>query len=158
MRLTPDPIATPRRRRQTPRLGAVGAGIALFFSALVVACTAPRAPTYPPAPVRIDSGQVAGRMASMSRYLRQIEDLLGDNAVVSSEQQTEIVALLNRIVDVTDELGAGGADTGHFLIDTYIDAFRLDLDLALRNASADPPNYFALGRVAGSCAACHQHR
>ncbi len=135
-----------------------GICIAATLGVLVAACAQPRDESYPSGFVRLGQDEVVGRMEAMYRNLQRIEAILGDSAVVSSDQQGEIVVLLNRIVTIADELGTVDIRTGHLLIDAYIDAFRLDLDLALRNASADPPNYFALGRVAGSCAACHQHR
>lgn len=148
-------IGSAGRRRSPGR--AVGIGTVAILGTLLVACAEPREQSYPSEYVYLEREQVVGKMAAMYRHLSGIEDLLGDNAVVSSEQQAEIIVLLNRIVDITDELGASNVKTSHRLIDMYIDAFRLDLELALRNASADPPNYFALGRVAGSCTACHQH-
>jgi hypothetical protein len=48
--------------------------------------------------------------------------------------------------------------TSHLLIDEHIDDFKSDVRLALREASSDPPNYYALGRLSGSCTGCHQYR
>ncbi len=147
-----------------PRLGLFSRRVAsrilivLILGALLAACAQVRKLTYPPGFVYLERKQVVSRMAEMSLSLRRIEDILGDNLTTSSEQQAEIIVLLNRIDDITDELGAGNVETNHLLIDEYIDAFKVDLQMALRNASADPPNYFALGRLAGSCTACHRAR
>ncbi len=147
-----------------PRLGLFSRRVAsrilivLILGALLAACAQVRKLTYPPGFVYLERKQVVSRMAEMSLSLRRIEDILGDNLTTSSEQQAEIIVLLNRIDDITDELGAGNVETNHLLIDAYIDAFKVDLQMALRNASADPPNYFALGRLAGSCTACHRAR
>jgi hypothetical protein len=57
-----------------------------------------------------------------------------------------------------EKLGAGSVETNHLLIDDRIDQFKSDVDIALRDTSADPPNYYSLGRLYGSCVACHQYR
>ena len=132
--------------------------IVLLLGALLAACAQVRKVTYPPGFVYLERKQVVSRMALMSLSLRRIEEILGDDLATSSEQQAEVIVLLNRIDDITDELGAGKVETNHLLVDEYIDAFKVDLQMAIRNASADPPNYFALGRLAGSCTACHRAR
>lgn len=130
----------------------------MILGTLLAACAQLRKVTYPPDFVYLERKQVVSRMASMSLYLRRIDEILGDNTTTSSEQQAEIIVMLNRIDDIIDELGAGNIETNHLLVDEYIDAFKVDLNMAIRNASADPPNYFALGRLAGSCTACHRAR
>ena len=97
-------------------------------------------------------------MALMSLYMREIDEILGDNLTINSEQQANIVKLLNRIDASATRLGAGNVTTSHLLIDEHIDDFRADLRLALRDASSDPPNYYTVGRLSGSCTACHQLR
>ncbi len=140
------------------RRAITGICIVLILGALLAACAEVRKVTYPPGFVYLERKQVVSRMAEMSLSLRRIDEILRDNLATSSEQQAEIIVLLNRIDDITDELGAGNVETNHLLIDAYVDAFKVDLQMALRNASADPPNYFALGRLAGSCTACHRAR
>ena len=48
--------------------------------------------------------------------------------------------------------------TNHLVIDDHIDQFRSDVNDAIRDARANPPNYFALGRLSGSCVGCHKYR
>ena len=97
-------------------------------------------------------------MALMSLYMREIDEILADNLVVNSEQQARIITLLNRVDASADLLGAGKVQTSHLLIDAHIDDFKADVRQALRDASSSPPNYYALGRLSGSCTACHQYR
>lgn len=97
-------------------------------------------------------------MALMSFYMREIDEILLDDSAISSEQQRQIIGIVSKIEANADSLGANGVRTNHLVIDDHIDEFKADLTIALRDASASPPNYFALGRLSGSCLACHQHR
>ena len=130
----------------------------LLACTLVIGCAEIRQATYPSDFVYLDRKQVRSQMASMSLHMREIDKILADNLAVNSEQQAQIIKLLNRIDASAERLGAGNVQTSHLLIDEHIDDFRADLRLALRDASSDPPNYYALGRLAGSCTACHQYR
>ena len=130
----------------------------LLVCTLVIGCAEIRQVTYPSDFVYLDRKQVRSQMASMSLHMREIDKILADNLAVNSEQQAQIIKLLNRIDASAERLGAGNVQTSHLLIDEHIDDFRADLRLALRDASSDPPNYYALGRLAGSCTACHQYR
>ena len=96
-------------------------------------------------------------MALLSFYMRQVDEVLLDYSIVSGDQQQRILGLLNKINDLTAELG-GGVTTNHLVIDEHIDQFKIDVNLAIRDARASPPNYFALGRLAGSCTGCHEYR
>jgi hypothetical protein len=97
-------------------------------------------------------------MALLSDYMRQIDEILFDDSTISSEQQAQIAKILLLIDASTDSLGAGSVETNHLIIDEHIDQFKSDVNVALRNARSDPPNYFPLGKLAGSCDACHQYR
>lgn len=96
-------------------------------------------------------------MALLGLYVRQLDEVLLDSSAVSSIQQQRILDLLGKINDLTAELGSG-VTTNHLVIDDHIDQFKFDVNAAIRNARADPPNYFALGRLTGSCVGCHKYR
>lgn len=121
-------------------------------------CAQLRKATYPQDFVYLEPKQVRSEMALMSLYMSQIDDILADSSTISSEQQARLVRILVSIDDVTNRLGAGEAQTSHLVIDDHIDDFKADVNDALRKARADPPNYYSLGRLAGSCVACHRYR
>ena len=129
-----------------------------LLGGLVFGCAQLRQATYPKDFVYLDRQQVQGQMARFSQYMRQIDDILLDDSTVSSEQQERVLAILTRIDESTVKLGAGSTRTNHLLIDEHIDQFRADVQIAIRDARADPPNYFALGRLSGSCVGCHKYR
>ncbi len=121
-------------------------------------CAQIRKATYPRDFIYLEPSEIRGQMALMALYMRQIDDILADGSAISSEQQSRLVGLLGSIDKVTNRLGAGDVQSSHLLIDERIDDFKIDVNVALRDARADPPNYFNLGKLAGSCVACHRYR
>ena len=132
--------------------------LALLGAGLFLGCAQIRKTTYPSDFVYLEQKQVKTQMALLSLYLRQLDQILMDDLTVSSEQQQQIIAVLSKIEASTTTLGAGSVRTNHLVIDAHIDQFRDDVYSAINNASADPPNYFALGRLSGSCVGCHKFR
>ncbi|MDH3762476.1 MAG: hypothetical protein OEU50_15955 [Gammaproteobacteria bacterium] len=132
--------------------------LALLCAGLLAGCEQIRKATYPSDFVYLEQKQIRGEMALLSLYLRQLDQILLDDSTVSSEQQERVLAILAKIESSTTTLGAGNIRTNHLVIDDHIDQFRNDVYAAINNASADPPNYFALGRLSGSCVSCHKFR
>lgn len=130
--------------------------VALLCSSLAVGSTHVRKATYPADFVYLERKQITSQMAMLSLYMKQLDEILLDDKTVSSEQQQRVIAILSRIDASADTLGAGSIRTNHLVLDAHIDQFKSDVHIALRDASADPPNYFALGRLSGSCVACHR--
>ena len=131
--------------------------IALFCAVIVFGCAQIRKVTYPGDFVYLDRKQLRSKMAMLSLYMRDLDGILLDESTVSREQQQRVLGLLNKIKAVTAELG-GGVTTNHLVIDDHIDQFKNDVNTAIFNARANPPNYFALGRLSGSCTGCHRYR
>ena len=132
--------------------------VALSCSILTLGCAQIRKATYPDNFIYLGQKQVSSKMAMLSLHMRQIDEILQDNFTISSEQQNRIIYILSSIDGIANELGAGNATTNHLVIDDHIDQFKSDVNTALFNVRADPPNYFMLGKLSGSCAACHQYR
>ncbi len=132
--------------------------LALLCAGLFLGCAQIRKATYPKDFVYLEQKQIKTQMALLSLYLRQLDQILLDDSTVSSEQQQRILGILSKIEASTSTLGADSASTNHLVIDDHIDQFRDDVYTAIHNASADPPNYFALGRLSGSCVGCHKFR
>lgn len=130
---------------------------ALLCTALVVGCAELRKATYPDDFVYLDRQQLKSKMALLSFYMRDLDEILMDDSTINSEQQQRILQTLNKMQAVTADLG-GGVTTNHLVIDEHIDDFKSDVNRAIFNARANPPNYFALGRLSGSCSGCHKYR
>ena len=132
--------------------------IAFICSTLLFGCTQVSQTTYPEKLVYLNKQQVSSKMALMSFYMREIDEILLDDSAISSRQQAQIIGILTRIDANADSLINGNYETRHLVIDNHIDQFKTAVNLALNNVRAEPPNYYALGKLSGSCAACHQHR
>lgn len=133
--------------------------IALLGTGLVFGCEQIRKVTYPDDYVYLEKKQVSSKMALLNYYMIKIDEILLENYTINSDQQGRIESILISMGDTVDSLETSGdARTSHLVIDDHIGEFRSDLNLALANVRADPPNYFALGKLRGSCAGCHQYR
>lgn len=132
--------------------------LTLLGAALVAGCAQIRKATYPSDFIYLEQKQIKTEMALLGFYMRQLDQILLDDSTVSSEQQQQILALLSKIDASTLTLGAGSVTTNHLVIDDHIDQFKNEVEIAIRNARADPPNYFALGRLSGGCVGCHKFR
>jgi hypothetical protein len=132
--------------------------MALIGAAVLSGCSQVRKATYPGDFVYLEEKQVTNEMIMLSIYMRQINRILLEQSTISSDQQAKLVQLLSSIEVSVEKLGAGSVETNHLLIDDRIDKFKSDVNIALRDTSADPPNYYSLGRLYGSCVACHQYR
>ncbi len=130
----------------------------MLCAGLIAGCAEMRKSTYPSDYVYLEKKEITGEMFQMSQYLREIDQILLDDSTVSSEQQKRIIVVLNKIGASANKLGGDNVRTNHLILDEHIDQFRSEVDLALRDASADPPNYFALGRLSGACLGCHKYR
>lgn len=131
--------------------------IALLCVGLVFGCAQIRKVTYPRDFVYLERKQLRSKMALLSFNLRQLDEVLADDSTVGRDRQQNVLEILKRIEASTAELG-GGVTTNHLVIDDHIDQFKTDVSTAIYDARADPPNYFAAGRLIGSCLGCHKFR
>ena len=132
--------------------------ITLLCAGLLFSCAQIRKVTYPDDYVYLEQKQITSKMALLSFYMRKIDEILLEDSTISSEQQVRIEDILVSMSETVDSLGTGNVQTSHLVIDDHIEQFQADVNRALYNVRADPPNYFALGQLSGSCAACHQYR
>ena len=131
--------------------------IALLCAGLVFGCAQVRKATYPRDFVYLEHKQLRNKMVQFSFYLRRLDEILLDDSDARGDQQQQVIELLDKIGAFTLELGSG-VSTNHLVIDDHIDQFNIDLSNAMYNARANPPNYFAVGRLIGSCLGCHKYR
>jgi len=73
----------------------------------------------------------------------------------SEAERARIFAWLNEIESAAKEISEPGV-TYHPKIDAHLDRFIRDIEAAKRAAHADPPNYYLIGSLNGSCMYCHR--
>ncbi len=131
--------------------------LTIFCTVFVASCAQIRKVTYPDEFVYLESGDIQTRMHQMAGHLAEIEFLLS-TADASSDKtlHNSIVAQLDTMTRLARELGAESIGTNHLLLDAHMDRFLADVLLAREGAVLDPPNYYQVGKLTGSCGACHE--
>lgn len=71
--------------------------------------------------------------------------------------ETQVISLSSSTFDRSDD-GMSRPVTNHLLIDENIDDFIDQIMRARYLAEANPPNYYGIGRLTGTCNACHRMR
>lgn len=95
-------------------------------------------------------------MWQMARAVERVNVIFRrTDAPLTRAEQREIVSLLEEMEDVAARLAMDDARNLHPVLGENIDLFRMDLAASRKNASANPPNFFMAGTIAGSCAHCH---
>ena len=131
--------------------------IAVLAASVAFGCAQIRKLTYPRDFVYLERKELRSKMALLGLYIRHLDEALVDTSADSDEQQQRVVGLLDKMAGLTAEFGSG-VITNHLVIDDHIDDFKSDVNTALYDARATPPNYFAAGRLVGSCLGCHKFR
>ena len=131
--------------------------IAVLALSVLPGCAQIRKVTYPRDYVYLERKELRSKMALLGLYIRHLDDALVDTSADGDEQQQRIVDLLNKMAGLTAEFGSG-VTTNHLVIDEHIDEFKTDVNSAIYDARANPPNYVAAGRLIGSCLGCHKFR
>jgi len=134
--------------------------LAFGIFAIVTGCTDLRKVTYPAEFVYLEKQQVQGVMHQLAGKIRNIESLASDDVAPSPFVTDSITAGLSDIESTISDFQSGAQGnqpltTNHLLLDENLDEFLADITRAKIQLQANPPNYFAAGRIAGSCAACH---
>lgn len=125
---------------------------------LLASCSAVRKVTYPPDFVYIEQSEIKNAMSRLSVDVWRINDILDSSETVLPHERERIISILGDIEGVTRKLGSGTVQTNHPFIDANIDSFRRDVELALKEAKGEPPDYYGAGRLSGRCLACHRLR
>lgn len=93
--------------------------------------------------------QLAVSIEKLDSVLREI----GND--VSASERERVINQLNSMESIAYNLGAGTQITNHLLLDEHIDQFKGDVISARHSVEAEPPNFYLVGRLSGSCTGCH---
>ena len=96
-------------------------------------------------------GEISNQMSSGNQSSRQTADAI---LVQLSKMESVALGLQARRSASQD----APLVTSHLLIDENLDEFLTDILKAKFLVQEEPPNYFAVGQLTGSCMACHSER
>jgi hypothetical protein len=135
------------------------------YAALVVAfaaalsCSGPRGgmPRESPAPEfnYITEEQLESAMWQLASGVESLQAIFGSRKPVKQSQRVEVVGILDQMIAAATELGPSGMSTNHPRITHNLGRFREKLEIARDSASMNPPRYYLVGNLSGTCLACH---
>ncbi|MEL6339322.1 MAG: hypothetical protein AAFQ65_05395 [Myxococcota bacterium] len=91
------------------------------------------------------------RMASAVVYIHKA--LAADE--IDYGERARILAWLSELESAARTLSRS-RPTDHPRLDEHLDEFLRDIEAAKTGVHADPPNYYPVGHLSGSCMYCHQ--
>jgi hypothetical protein len=134
--------------------------VLIGLSLTLVSCSgvagALRQVTYPPGFTYVSREQLTSRMHELGYELQQLDQALGPDNQALSEQQQQVVTILNNIERVAGGIQAGEAGSNHPFLQNDMATFMATVGQARVSAGLNPPRYYEAGRVSGSCANCHR--
>ena len=137
--------------RETTLL-ALTAALAMVFSC--VAVDTQREPAAPDFSYITDE-QLESAMWQLAAGVTDIQAILGAESSVTRDQQIEVLAILDRMRAAVSELDPDAASPDHPQIAHNLDRFREMLAIARDSVAMEPPRYFLVGNLSGTCLACH---
>jgi hypothetical protein len=133
--------------------------VTLLFGGLLAACAdVPaflRRHTYPPNFKYIDQTQLRSAMWQLADKVAALDRVMRESGVMDTSRRAEAEQLIREMLAATRTLQTEGRPTNHPLIGEHLDGFQHDLTQALAGLKADPPNYYLVGTVSGTCLSCH---
>ncbi|MFT5658280.1 MAG: hypothetical protein ACI9KN_001559 [Gammaproteobacteria bacterium] len=132
--------------------------VALFMVTFFQACSQIRKVTYPRDYVYLEQKEIDSKMAILGFYVRQLDEILASEDDISADDQRRILGILSSMNTTVDSLNVSNKMTNHFVIDDHMGQFKSEVLNAIDAAKTTPPNYFLVGKISGSCVACHRFR
>jgi hypothetical protein len=127
--------------------------------ATVLACSGLRSDQThePPAPSfnYITDEQLGSAMWQLAAGIESLDELFTTRTPIRQDQREDVIAILDEMIMAADELGPNGIATNHERITYNLARFREMLEIARDSASMNPPRYFLVGNLSGTCLACH---
>lgn len=140
------------------------------FTLLLSGCARIRLLTYPAEFTWIGNAELTSTMQDMAISMGKLTELANEAsnsnlASGSGQRQASVLGELDRLEQLAGTfLGSSSKSTttdatlpatNHLLIDDHIEDFLADITRAKFLAEDNPPNYFAVGQLTGSCNGCH---
>jgi len=106
----------------------------------------------------ISDDQLHSTMWQLAAGITSLEEILEPAHAVSQSQRLEVIRLLDGMIAVVDDLGPKGASVDHPRVARNLGGFRKKLVIARDSVSMEPPRYYLVGSMSGTCRACHASR
>jgi len=133
--------------------------LSVLFVALLAACTEIpallRRHTYPPDFKYIDRTQLRSAMWQLADDVSALDRVMRQPGAIDAARRADVERLLTAMLSATSALQAQGRPTNHPLMSDHVEGFRRDVTQALAAVRAEPPNYYLVGTVSGTCLTCH---
>jgi len=127
--------------------------------AVAVACSGPRGgvPRESTAPEfsYITEEQLQSAMWQLASSIESLQAVFASRKPLRQSQRVEVIDILDQMIAAADELGPSGLSTNHPRITDNLGRFREKLEIARESASMNPPRYYLVGNLSGTCLACH---
>ena len=127
--------------------------------AMIAGCAAPHDDHLPlPAAPTFDvitDEQLHSAMWQLADGVARIQGILGTGESVTPSRRNEVLLILDQMIAAANALGPEPASATHAQITHNLPGFRERLSIARNSAAMDPPRYFLVGNLAGTCHACH---
>jgi len=138
--------------------GEVLAALVVAFAA-VVSCSGPRGGVLQQAPAPefnyITEEQLESAMWQLAFGVERLQTIFGSRQPMKQSQRAEVIGILDQMIVAADELGPSGISSNHPRITHNLGRFREKLEIARDSASMNPPRYYLVGNLSGTCLACH---
>jgi len=146
--------------RQSIRRAAMLVGLVVSFVAThgCAGLTAGvQSPPPQPAPAfnYITDEQLKSAMWQLAAGVKRVQAILARPGAISQSERVEVILVLDQMLAAADELGPDGVSSNHPRITLSFGRFRETLAIARRSVSIDPPRYYLVGNLSGTCLACH---
>jgi hypothetical protein len=102
----------------------------------------------------ITEEQLESAMWRLAAGIRSLQAIFGE-APVKQAQRPEVIRILDEMIAAAEELGPEGVASNHSRITHNLGRFREKLEIARGSVEMNPPRYYPVGNLSGTCLACH---
>ena len=125
---------------------------------LACAQAPPPAPPQPrPAPP-LESYAVKSTMGRLAEHMSAIDEMLSQGPPADAAARDTLWEHLNAMAILVGEIDARGLDPQDPHAGWRLGSLRHDIKLARVSVGAEPPAYYLVGKLTGSCTYCHETR
>jgi hypothetical protein len=147
------------KRRTSIQRGALLAGLVAVLAGASACAGTPEvfveSPPSAPEFSHISDEQLTSAMWQLAAGIRSLDTILGRQQVVTQSQRLEVLRILDQMMAAADELGPGGVASDHARLTNHLGRFREKLVIARASVALEPPRYYLVGSLSGTCLACH---